>query len=200
MGFRRRSSRRRTSSGRKTYWAFAQPQLLETTFNSPRQCYTGWASYPSGHVDPVTSRLIPSDETAVRVIMNSQLLYNTDALEFVTSPVLATIGLIAYDGGTNPSYYDGTLFSPTSAGAPPFPNLNAGDDWIIRQPMIFQAGNSYQGPVATQFIESKAMRKLPPGRGILWCLEVTDPNSLLGSMTFSGGSDIRIAMRSGFTA
>jgi len=197
----RRSRRSGRSSSRKTYWAGSQWVGNEVTFADDASSASFWARWPSNFNDPhtVANSVTPSDETLVRTILNMQMLTNDDIISFVTAPKIMTFGLIAFDGGQSPDFYDAVSFAQGASVGPPLPASQPGEDWIIRLPMIFQQANSFQGPVATQFIESKAMRKLPPGTGLLGVLEYSDVLGVLGETNWSFGFDIRMAFRSGYT-
>lgn len=201
MSPRRRLRRSGRSSGRKTYWAGSQWAGNEVDFPDDASSACFWARWPSNFNDPHTAAnsITPSDETLVRTILNMQMLTNDDIITFATSPKIITFGLIAFDGGQSPDFYDAVSFGAGADVGPPLPASQPGEDWIIRLPMVFQQANSYQGPVATQFIESKAMRKLPPGKGLLGVLEYTDIFGTLSSTNWSFAFDIRMAFRSGYT-
>jgi len=146
---------------------------------------------------------MPIDETLVRTILNCQIVWNA----LVQSPVLPTFitfGLIAFDGGAFPEEYDNRLFSLLSVGVPvpPNPNVDVDDDWIIRLPFCFCVDGLIQQPANELFIQSRSMRKLPPGTGILACLgayTLGDPVATT-TPTVSFLCDVRHMLKSGQAA
>lgn len=162
---------------------------------------TSWVKWPGDSVDPQfgLDALEPSDETLERTIINSQVLA-AGLTPGTIDPVMFVIGLIAFDGGGAPGFYEGAIFDPTGASLvfPPQP-IDAHADWIIRQPFIFNSVQSYQGPGADIFIQSRAKRKLPPGRGILVVAQYFDLTGNAGNTSFAFGMDVRLAVKSGYT-
>jgi len=162
---------------------------------------SAWAVWPAGEIDPLTETVMPIDETLVRVIDNFTCIWHGVAPTAET-PIELTFGLIAFDGGSAPEAYEQILFSELdfgSIGCPPHPVLEADDDWIIRLPFLFVADATIQQPAAGPFIESKAMRKLPPGKGILAVVSATALSAApsVPAPTFSWMSDVRLALKSG---
>lgn len=203
-----RSRGRRFVRGRRSSRSSHWHPFLWQAFNQVIRVAAGesywasfWARYPSGEVDPLSEQITPSDETLVRYI--GQLVVAWDAISTsFESPVSIVAGLIAFDGGTYPEFYENSLFQEgTSLVAPPSPVLEADDDWIIRIPMQFPADGSYQGPGDRIFIESRAMRKLPPGTGILAVIHpytVLEPTVELPTLNWSW--DGRLLVKSGYTS
>jgi len=205
-GLRRRSGSRR--SARKTHWTWQGQRTtnieLETAENaagSPAEYISVWMRYPSGFDDPQTGARMPSDETLVRTIQNVTCGVNLATL--LGGPINALHacwGLIAIEGGHDPSSYDGVLWNITDIGAPPHPVLDADMDWILRVPFIFVTDGSFQGPGDITFLQSRAMRKLPPDTGILGVFgAITIAAAAPQIKTFELGVDCRMAFRSGYT-
>lgn len=190
----------RTNS-RKTRWT--SYQVAATTIDYTNEaCLTGWAKWPAGFQRPdnfgAPSSVEPSDETLVRTIMATTVLLDA-AIPGAISPVEMCVGLIAFDGGNNPDVWDNGYFVSTDQFRPPWP-IDGNEDWIIRQPFIFMAAGGFETPGTDLFLESKAKRKLPPGTGLLWVAQFLDiPNFPDGAGTFSVSSDVRMAVRSGYT-
>lgn len=207
--FRGRSSRRRTGrSSRKTRWNQGVWQGLNIVFaagsqaiGSPYSWVSFWAKWPAGHDDPVSNHLEPSDETLVRSLMRTSLTWQAGTPDIYE----ACFGLIAFDGGDFPDFYEqGSYVSNVSLVAPPNPIVDADDDWIIRQPYFNTSftGFSFTNPSLEDatWTESRAMRKLPPDTGILAVLAVTNVLSLAPVISLNWAADFRLAIRSGYTA
>lgn len=197
--------RSRRSSSRRTLWVHSLFQgngiLSDADGQGNYNWFSFWSRFPSGYVDNAVGASVPngSDETLVRTIVACTLAWTGAAASF-EPPIDLVFGLIAFDGGNKPDFYDlATFGSGGSFVAPPHPVVNASDDWIIRIPANFVADASYASAVADPFVMSRAMRKLPTGMGILG---VVAPYSVLDSPsqpTISWSIDIRHALRSGYT-
>lgn len=201
-----RSKGRSRSSTRKIGWypfQFAgnsQPVTIEEGTNST--WVSLWARWPSGENDSSASEPgpMPVDETLVRYIGNISCAWVGAAATF-EAPIDVCFGLIAFDGGNYPDYYDLTAHvEGSSTVAPPNPLLEADDDWIIRVPFLFTTDSTYGSVTADTFLNSKAMRKLPPGRGILAVIAFgTVLNPTVATPTISWYWDGRLACKSGYT-
>lgn len=201
MPVRRRRFAHGSRKLRQLDWIGFQFTFSEQGFDDGT-CLSFWARWPSGGIDPQLSPFASSnDATLTRSLWNFQILRNDNVLLPVTSPQWFTLGLIAFDGGGSPDFWSGSALNPaTSDVMPPRPFSDQGDDWILRAPLIFQQGNSYQGPVQDLWTSSKAQRKMPPDTGILLVMEFNDPLGVLPSGNFSGGLDLRMLIRSGVPA
>jgi len=144
---------------------------------------------------------MPSDETLVRTVQNVVCGVNISSFLPGAIPALHAVwGLIAYEGGHDPSSYDGTVWNISDIGAPPHPVLDSYMDWIHRVPMLFVADGTFQGPGDITWIQSRAMRKLPPDFGILGVFGATTIGlDESAPRTFDVGVDCRMAFRSGYT-
>lgn len=202
----RRGRGRRTTTKRKSYWvgaveSFNEFQLITAT---PAGGYglsaTFWTVWPSDRVDPLRNDNTAADRTLVRTILNAQFGVNLGTvIPAPIDPAVWCLGLIAFDGGFDPSFYDQASWNGATPGAPPHPVLNIDDDWIIRLPFCFTSDGQYQGPAIEPFMMSRAMRKLPPGWGVLgvvggWC---NDPNG--ATHTLSMMADFRHHLKMGYT-
>lgn len=206
--FRGRSAHRGRRSSRKTRWVESVWQGLNIAFlagspamGSPYTWVSFWAKWPAGKADPLSDRLEPSDETLVRSLLRSSLTWDPG----VADVYQACLGLIAFDGGEFPDFYENGIFtSNTSFVAPPHPLVEGFDDWIIRQPYFNTnfTGFSFTNPSLedSKWTESRAMRKLPPDTGILAVLGVTNVLSLAPVIQLNWAMDCRLAVRSGYTA
>jgi len=206
MPFRRSSRRGRSrKSGRRTFWTHGlwQADAIVSSTDLPGDdynWYSFWFRWPSGFEDINTGSTTPqgSDETLVRVV--SSLSSSYEGLASFVPPLDLVFGLIAFDGGSKPEFYDlATFGSVGSFVAPPHPVVDASDDWIIRIPFNFMTDGAFGSVTSESFIQSRAQRKLPPGTGILG---VVGPSNLVGDPTTPTNSwswDVRMAIRSGYT-
>lgn len=142
---------------------------------------------------------MPSDETLVRTIVAWQF-----SVEDIAIPLDFCFGALAFDGGAIPGFYElGSFANGSSAVAPPHPFVDGDDDWIIRVPGQFVSRSGFPQFVTSStelFEESRAMRKLPPGTGVLGVLgfiNVTNTTSVIAHVDWS--IDCRMALRSGYT-
>jgi len=203
----RRKRRGSRSSARKTHWTWQGQRTsgieLQTAdeFSQPPEYVSVWMRWPSGFTDPQTDHPMPSDETLVRTIQNVIIGVNLGSLITGAIPTLhACWGLIAHDAGHDPTSYDGIVWNTTDIGAPPHPILDADMDWVHRVPAMFVADKTFQGPAVESFVQSRAMRKLPPGTGILGVFGgITIGATVDVIRTFDLGIDCRMAFRSGYT-
>lgn len=204
----KRHSRSRSRGSRKTRWVGGVFQGSNIPFaagspaiGSPYTWVSFWAKWPAGEVDPQSQRVEPSDETLVRTLVRSQigvLVTDGNILDIV-------VGLIAFDGGDFPNFYEAAPFTSNSAlVAPPNPIIDADDDWIIRQPYhsVSATGLPFQPPSLEERVwtESRAMRKLPPNTGVLAVVAVTNVLALVPIVSLNWNIDMRLAVRSGYTA
>jgi len=165
----RRSVSRRGPKRPSTWRTFlVQTNALELQYREGEsEWFSFWALWPAGEKDPVDDEVRPVDETLIRYVGNAQVQWAA-VVPAPTEPVSLVLGLIAFDGGTYPEFYEAATFlEGTSLVAPPNPILEADDDWIIRMPYQFTNDGQIQNTGDTTFLQSRAMRKLPPGTGIL---------------------------------
>lgn len=172
---RGRRMSRRSGPKRKVYWVGQQEGLsgisliASTPAGGYGLCVSWWTVWPSDRLDPVRGDVMASDRTLAKTILNCHLGNDLGSLipSLADPPVEWCLGLIAYDGGFDPSFYEQASWTGATPGAPPHPCLQSDDDWIIRLPFMFLVNGQEQGPAVETFIISKAMRKLPPGVGVL---------------------------------
>lgn len=209
----RRFSRRRhrSSSGkaRKTRWGggiFQGENVALLTgspaTSAPYSWVSSWMRWPSGGIDPGPNRVVPSDETLVRSLLRTSISViagNTVCFD-------VCMGLITFDGGSFPEFYDAATFvSNVSFVAPPHPIIDIDDDWIIRQPFPVSSASGvsvFFNQIDTElWDQSRAMRKLPPSVGVLIVLGINNFISVGPPLaTVNWTSDVRLALRSGYTA
>lgn len=163
---------------------------------------TWWARYPSGGVDTPEGETWPnpSDETLVRSLIDSKVYWYAEVIPPVRMMQI-TIGLIAFDAAPGfEAIYDGALFNDSSlVGLPPHPFLDSDADWIIRQTHILPGQGLFSGPVDRIFLESRAMRKLPPTTGVLLVVSVDGMADEDRSVTVEWAIDTRLLFKSGYT-
>jgi len=215
---RRRGTSSRARSSRKTRWTAGIWQGKQVSFQGDvagigSGHYTWvsfWMKWPAGHFAPQyagtpepSARLEPSDETLVRSLVQFSALGTWNSNVYARQVWEVAAGLIAWDGGEMPNFFDlATFDGQNSLVAPPNPIVDADDDWIIRDTWGLNAVNLVQMSTATDtYINSRAKRKLPPDTGVLAVVGVAntidDDNALLQlDFTF----DARMAIRSGYTA
>lgn len=203
-GGRRRSRRSSSSKVRKTHWEgglFQGNLQFQTDLAGAYTWVSFWARWPSDFIEPSDATFpMPSDETLVRSIVQIAMGTTADSI------VNFVYGLIAFDGGRTPDFYETATFVQGSAlVSPPNPAVDYSEDWIIRQPigligLLGEATAEYSFPMqAPTFVESRAMRKLPPGTGILGVLGGINVLSSEPVVPLRWTVDQRMAIRSGYT-
>lgn len=214
-GRRRFSSRR--SSARRTRWVentFGLAVTLESDPTTGNQWASFWAKWPASlaplsHVVAPNEEFVitnePVDETLVKTLTwVNGLALTPGAAGSVTNPPNLTYGIIAFDGGEYPDFYDFAIFdSNASFVAPPNPTRQGDDPWVItnslflvNESLFFEnQGNDLHNRT------SAAKRKLPAGTGLLFVVGVTNVFSDGEStpVTLNIGGCIRMAARSGFS-
>lgn len=203
----RRSNRRgsRSRGSRRTFWTHSLVQVEGLIYetdgaNADYDWLSVWLRFPSGYEDLGASSPMGSDETLVRTISALTVAWTGAAATFET-PMNACFGIIAFDGGKKPEFYDlATFDNQASFVAPPHPIVNASDDWILRIPFQFLSDSTYGSVQAETFIQSRAMRKLPPGTGILGVFGALNLLGAATTPTWNFSWDVRMALRSGYTA
>jgi len=109
-------------------------------------------------------------------------------------PVTVVYGLIAWDS-IDPETFENVVttgIAPNPAWAPFY-------DWIIRVPFTFTTTGQVEVIAAETFINSRAMRKLPPNTGVLACLGQQQPTEEGGGSTdVNFMFDVRHLLRQGY--
>lgn len=163
-------------------WAGLFGQFVGLTEND---VVSTWVRVPAGYVDTANSAGIPVQIEPDATLIRTRLLwtFSTDnAGVQVTYPFAVCCGLIAWDGTTDDTNDIGLL---------PHPYYDQELDWIFRsdgpenQQNIIRGGN---GGGDVDAYQSKAMRKLSNGTGLLWVMAIGDP---LGGL---GGLNMNVAM------
>lgn len=198
---RGRSTSRR--SGRKTRWDYSLFQGLvafDVVAAAPYTWVSSWMKWPADRIRVNDDNFIePSDETLVRSLVKVGLTNLTN--DTITG---WCVGLLAFDGGEYPEFYDKATFNTSALVAPPHPITQADDDWILRYPIEFSVTSGLPAFTNVEpsplWTESRAMRKLPPGTGILAVVGAI--NTLSGGappQQFAFSIDCRLAIRTGYT-
>jgi len=161
---------------------------------------TAWARYPSGGIDVTNGETWPNqvEATLVRTIFDSKVYWYATT----TPPVRMmqiTLGLICFDAAKGfEDIYDYALFTDSSlVGVPPHPFYDTDADWIIRQTHIMPGQGLFSGPVDRIYLESKAMRKLPPTTGVLFVMALNGLADEDRTVTIEAAVDIRTLYKSG---
>lgn len=161
---------------------------------------TWWLKQPGDTVNLflATEGSEPSDETLIRTLWWPVVSVNNSSV--LTGTGFLTFGVIAFDS-EDPVLFQAQIFAGGSSDTPdPY---YSSTDWILRKQYIFP-GASAPGlstvifyPTTDFDMQSRAMRKCPPGTGILGVLSWHSPN-LGQTATLSAGVDGRIALKSGY--
>lgn len=216
---RRRSFGRRKGGRRRSYWAGAAVWIdnaaLQNTSNGgggflAGEAFTWWVKWPAGQrsiTDTISypEEIEPIDETVVRTrsIFSCRASLN-NLTEFQRHSYTIAFGIVAIDPGNAAEDLNGGAFAFNLDGSalPPFPlpMIDLGEDWIIRQ-----IGTGVQNDVIYQpsagdldAYQSRAMRKLSPGVGLLAVLMASDPNEANSNdWTITAAFDTRCLFKSG---
>lgn len=201
-----RRSARRGSSGkkRKLYWGASQ-------FVGQNQALTVldvasfWIKWPSGLFDPQrtspegNSTLTASDETWSRLVISSSVQVPVQGVLPESLPSVPTIGLIAWDAASqaDAESLELAITSIADPGSAPSPTLRGDLDWIIRIPFPVLSDNSVAFAADATFLNSRAMRKLPPSTGVLACVSYVQPLDVEATTVFSWTIDCRYLLKAG---
>lgn len=184
-----KGSRRKMHWETGSQWSEVEADVSNATIN------ISWAKWPSATIDD-SSDVVPfdyltqKDETLIRTHFSGFCYVDAPSLEART--VVLGFGLVAWDS-VNPenehkqNYPAGLYPSPISDGAL---------DWVHRKIVsgkVEGAVGFSTDLVATSMdmsdlsLQSRAMRKLPPGTGLLMCLELQMPRDSIettGTLTY----------------
>jgi len=179
----RRSFRSRSRAPkRKLTWEWAGMFVNGTILVD--QVVATWIRVPAGYVDNANSAGIPiqmpPDYTLVRSRILASLATNNGSAQ-ATYPFICCQGIIAWDGTTD---------DVNDIGVIPSPYWDQELDWVWRNdiPLTVQNTALFSNTADLDAYQSKAMRKLSNGTGLLYCFTLADP---LGSMS---GLAIALAM------
>jgi len=168
-------------------WDAAYPLFALT----PGGAAFDWLRIPSDNIDPLQDDRDILPKTLIKTLISFG------------------VGTTTVTNGTNGTLYFGIIAWDGRNGDPPANILDTPDptngayDWIIWLPIAFAntSGSSlfYQNTTLncseSGVISSSAQRKLPPGKGLLWCAFWDSPN---GNVQFNGA--IRMGLKGDFTA
>jgi len=190
----RARSRRAGGKKRKTYWRGLQFAAQDANIDGALTA-SAWASWPAGYRDPQSDELMPNDETWSRCLVGGIIEFQAASPPLsLLGPHEAVFGLIAWDT------IHGEDFDSVIGFDAPNPCFSPGLDWIMRIPFTYSRDGTQLVIAADKWIESRAMRKLPPGTGVLACVGhrdiLVEPSESQGTFTFQ--FDVRYLLRSGY--
>lgn len=202
--FRRRGTRSR-SNRRKVYWTGSNfvGQAQDLTIGDVA---SAWAKWPSGLFDPKilnpqgSTQITPNDETWTRAVVQSTTQVPVQGALPQTLPMEVVVGLIAWDAANqaDAESLELAITNIGDAGSAPSPTLRGDLDWIIRIPFCYIADNLFSFAADATFLNSRAMRKLPPGTGVLWCIAALQPLDLEASTRINWSLDVRALIKAGY--
>lgn len=201
---RRRVTVRRSRSGgqrRKLNWQNGFLACRDFTLTNNFNTLTGWFKWPSGLRNEggggfSSQEIVPVDETLVKTIVSANVTLDLFGVTQSAANVVCCFGLIAWDAGPQSAGdLDGALVDPLVV---PNPAADGTAEWIIRLPFCFTRDNFSIGNIASEFISSRAMRKLPPRTGILGVLGVNMPlDNSTDNCDIDATIDVRMLFKSG---
>lgn len=201
MARRRMSRGRRSGPKRRLNWSGAWLSGRSVDLANTGETVTSWVIFPrgirneSGGTGP-DQEITSVDETLIRTIVGANVTLDLFGLLQAPVNVIACLGLIAWDATTQSAFdLDGVVQPP---GVVPDPVTDAAAEWLMRIPFTFTRDNFSLGNIASEFIVSRAMRKLPPRTGILACfsqLMPLDGDQDVATLDFT--FDFRLLSKSG---
>jgi hypothetical protein len=157
---------------------------------------------PFGNVAPFNE---PVDETLVRMRTVNDVRFSTPGTAGVAPVVNSALGIIEFDGGNTPEFYDFATFSSGgSFVSPPHPMFQADDQWIWRWTGCNMGSELWEksNPGYELADWTKSMRKLPAGAGLLMVianLAILSAGDGSIPVTVTGGGDTRMWVKTGFS-
>lgn len=139
---------------------------------------TGWLAFPAGEYDFsfTPPAFQPEDLTHVRSIINRGFACANSPSNDRASSFSIAVGILPFDAQDGNAYQN-VLISTTGIGSVPNPASNSSFDWIWLQRDCVP-GHQFTGQIAN-FVsdalndvqcQTRAMRKLSHGTGLLWCI------------------------------
>lgn len=211
--FRRRfRSHRGGRRTRKIRWAgqFVSEQNLILDANPNDYSYTSfWVKDPASmarstaFVAPnVVETNEPVDETLVRLYSHLDATISIPGTGGIAPVTIISFGIIPFDGGEVPDFWDFAVFSTTSLVAPPHPMFQVDDPWVLRQDFSNGGLETFQFS-SDQYERNewvRSMRKLPAGMGLLGVLGNVAPSQDVSTpVTYNAAWMQRYAVKSGFS-
>jgi len=183
-------------------WSGLQVEIGNAGFG---ETATVWAHWPSGQTDFSGGSAtdegeglpVPAEETLVRSIISCKVDAPVQGVLPGALLCTACFGFLTWDATTVSAGDIDVTLNPS--GVVPNPARDWSADWVMRIPMTFTSDNFFAAPVDRIFIESKAMRKLPPRTGLLAVFGFE--NILAGpeeSVTLTWQLDARFLWKSGY--
>lgn len=169
---------------RKMTWTWAGLYANGLTPLTEDDIVTTWARVPAGYVDNNDTSGIPikvePDWTLIRSRCICQAFMSNGGAQ-ATYPFSMSFGLIAWEGLGD--------FQPTES---PHPYYDQELDWIWRSDFAVTVQNIFSNPGGdVDSYQSKAMRKLSNGTGLLFCAALADPIGNLPDMTVTLNMNFR---------
>jgi len=201
----RKSARRGTTKRRKTYWnsSVFVGQGIDLTVTDVA---SSWAKWPSALFDPRFTgptgapQLSPSDETWTRGVLNQTVELPLQGVVQEQLPCTVVVGLIAWDAASqaDAESLEEVVTSIADPGSAPSPTLRGDYDWIIRTPFCFTRDSIFSFAADATFLNTRAMRKLPPTTGVLWCISALQPLDTEATTTVGWTLDVRFLLKAGY--
>jgi len=200
----RRSRTRRSGKSRKAYWGASQFVGQDIDLGVA-DVASFWVKFPSGLFDPQrlspqgSEQLVASDETWTRLVCSSSCKVPVQGALPEDLPLLVTIGLIAWDAASQAAALslESQITNIADPNAAPSPGLRGDLDWIIRIPFPVLTDNSVAFAADATFLNSRAMRKLPPSTGVLCCVSAVQPLDVNATTTINWTTDWRYLLKAG---
>jgi len=154
-------------SRRKVDWETARIGTDAATTMTDGLVGVGWARWPAGltnfFTDPLAPIVLPPDATLVRTLVKAGAFVSADP----TQNGFLTFGICPYES-QEPDFLENGFFPPGSIPDP----FYAGNDWIITVQFPVNVATAgvhfaYFNGMNDKEFESRAMRKLPAGTGLL---------------------------------
>jgi len=167
----RRRSRGRGGQKRKMTWTWAGLYANQSNPITEDFIFATWARVPAGYVDNADTSGIPikiePDWTLVRSRCICAVFSNNQGAQ-VVYPWTFSFGLIAWDGISDDT---------DDLGFIPHPYYDQELDWIWRNDFAATSQNVFTTAVGgdKDSYESRAMRKLSNGTGLLFVSAIADP-------------------------
>jgi len=208
--FRRRRFHSRKRSTRKIRWD-GQVVAIDTILDANPNDYSWisfWVKQPASNarLAPINPSVNPSneptDETLVRLFSHFDMLVSVPGTAGVAPLVNIETGIIPWQGGELPEFYDFAIFSLASLVAPPHPTFNTDDPWVWRNSFGTAGAETLRGATGGYELADwvRSMRKLPAGMGLLCVIGVIallEDSSVPVTILYNGSQ--RYAVKSGFT-
>jgi len=190
MSFRRRrvvAGHKRQVQWGGAYFLGSEVQFIPVGPNEPSDVVNFWFRWPTGNPDPLNNDDTPPECTLIKT-MSAPVIRTDNTSTQANDQIIIFAGLISWDA-----------IEPLDFGvtAGVFPNpADASFDWIWRTTFLLQQQNTVisasTGGTESTYI-SKAMRKLPPGTGVVGLLSMVNFSGV--TLRVSWSWDVRYAVK-----